>query len=217
MKGNSMKMSRRSAVIAGSIATLAVAGTLVAGPAIAKGRGHQNGFSTSNSQSANGNVIGRMGGMGMMESGTVGGPMGERGRGHGMGDMDGDHRLGMPEGIARGRMLHGEGVIASTDANGATTYITVRHQDGKVTAASDTSITVKSDDGYTKEWPISSTTKIVRNGAVAKGSAFVVGDVVEVRGTVSSSGVVTTDEIHNHAPRVAPTPVATTSTTGGNA
>ena len=201
-----MKMSRRTAVVAGSIATLAVAGTLVAGPAFAKGHGNRTN-QMSNSQGASGNVIGRMGGMGMSDSATVGGMMG--GRGHGMRDMDGDH--GMPNGVARGQMLHSEGVVAKTDSAGAVTYVTVREQNGKVTAASDSSITVKSDDGYTATWPISTTTIINRNGAVAKGSAFVAGDVVEVRGTVSSAGVVTTDSIHNHAPRIAPTPVVTPS------
>ena len=204
-----MKMSRRTAVIAGSIATLAVAGTLVAGPAFAKGHGNRNNPFTQ-SQGASDKIVGRMGGMGMgmgmPDSSTVVGRMG--GRGHGM-DMDGDH--GMPNGIARGRMLHSEGVVAQTDAAGTVTYVTVRQQDGKVTAASDTSITVKSDDGYTATWPIDANTKIVRNGAVAKGSAFVAGDIVEVRGTVSAAGVVTTSDIHNHAPRLAPTPVVTSS------
>lgn len=213
-----MKMSRRTAVIAGSIATLAVAGTLVAGPAFAKGHGNRNNqFSQSQGApgtSTSGNAIGRVGGMGMHETSTVGGMMG--GRGHGM-DMDRDH--GMSNGIARGRMLHSEGVVAQTDAAGAVTYVTVRQQDGKVTAASDTSITVKSDDGYTATWPIDANTKIVRNGAVVKGSAFVSGDIVEVRGIVSAAGVVTTNDIHNHAPRVAPTPVATASasTSGASA
>lgn len=39
MKGTFMKMSRRTAAIAGSIAALAVTGTLIAGPAIAHDRG----------------------------------------------------------------------------------------------------------------------------------------------------------------------------------
>lgn len=196
-----MKMSRRSAALAGSIATLAMAGTLVAGPAIAKGRSHQIGNTNSNSQSVNGNVVGSVGGMNGMGGG--------RGHGHGMGGKDGDHGMG----IGRGRMLHSEGVVASTDAAGATTYVTVRHQTGKVTAASDASITVKSDDGYTKEWPISATTKLIRNGAIAKGSAFVVGDVVEAHGTVSAAGVVTTADVHTEQPRLAPTPLVTGSAT----
>lgn len=209
-----MKMSRRTAAIAGSIATLAVAGTLIAGPAFAKGHGNRNN-QISNSQGANGNVVGRLGGpMGMSDNDGDGGMMGGRGHGHGMGDMDGDR--GMPNGMARGAMLHSEGVVARTDS-GTVTYVTVRQQHGKVTAASDTSITIKSDDGYTATWPISATTKVIRNGAVAKGSAFVAGDVIEARGTVSSAGVVTTDDIHNHAPRVAPTPVVSPSASASGA
>lgn len=190
-----MKMSRRTAAIAGSIATLAVAGTLIAGPAFAKGKPVRNNQS-SNSQ----NAVGRMGDM-----------MGGHGR---MGDMDGDH--GMPMGIARGQMLHSEGVIARTDNTGTITYVTVRQQHGKVTAASDTSVTVKSDDGYTTTWPVSASTRVVRAGAVAKASAFVVGDVVEARGTVGAAGV-TTDDIHDHAPRVRPLPAPAPTTSGSNA
>lgn len=195
-----MKMSRRTAAIVGSIATLAVAGTLVAGPAFAKGKPVHNN-QVSNSQ----NVVGRMGDM-----------MGGHGR---MGDMDGDHRMPAPMGVARGQMLHSEGVIAKTDSTGAVTYVTVRQQSGKVTAATDTSVTVKSDDGYTATWPVSTTTRVIRAGAVVKASAFVVGDVVEVRGTVSAAGVVTTDDIHDHAPRgaYAPVPTPAPTTSGSNA
>lgn len=175
-----MKMSRRSAIVAGSIATLAVAGTLVAGPAIAKG--------------------GRPDGRSHMSANAVGSV--ESGRGHHMGDQ----RRGMGDmmGVARGRMLHSEGVIASKDSAGATTYTTVRSQEGKITASSDTSITVKSDDGYTATWPLTATTKISRNGVAAKGSEFVVGDVVDVRGSVATGGAVTTVDVHTEGPRFKP-------------
>ena len=206
-----MKMSRRSAVIAGSIATLAVAGTLVAGPAIARGGAHQNGFPTSNAQGPNGNVVGRVGGMGMMDADGRG-MMG--GHGHGMGDMDGDH--GMPNGVARGRMLHNEGVIATSDATGKVTYVTVRQQSGKVVSATDSTMVVKSDDGVEWSWTISPTARIDRNGAAVKASAFVKDDVVELHGTVAS-GVATAIDIHNHAARPVPAPTATASTTGSNA
>lgn len=206
MKGISMKMSRRTAVAAGSIATLAVTGALIAGPAFAKG-GH----------GPRGNAIGQV--VGMSDSSTAGGPMGRRGHGRGH-DMDGNHGMRGDRGMGLGRMLHVEGVVAKTDAAGAVTYVTVRHQEGKVTAASDTSITVKSDDGYTATWPISATTRVIRGGAVAKGSVFVVGDVVEVRGTVTG-GTVTTDDIHDHAAGkgmgLVPAPTPSASTSGANA
>jgi hypothetical protein len=103
---------------------------------------------------------------------------------------------GMPDGGHHdlgfgGPMLHGEGVAASTDASGTVTYITVRNQMGKVTAASDTAITVKSDDGYTKTWAISSSTVVVKDRATVKASAFAVGDVVMVSGTVDGDTVTT--------------------------
>ena len=103
---------------------------------------------------------------------------------------------GMPDGGHHGLgfggpMLHSEGVAASTDSSGTVTYITVRNQMGKVTAASDTAITVKSDDGYTRSWAISASTVVVKDGATVKASTFAVGDIVMVSGTVDGDSVTT--------------------------
>jgi len=99
----------------------------------------------------------------------------------------GHHRLGFG-----GPLLHSEGVAASTDASGNLTYVTVRNQTGKVTAASDSSISIKSDDGYTKTWAISSTTMVSKDGTTVKGSAFAIGDVAMVSGTVDGDAVTAT-------------------------
>jgi hypothetical protein len=187
-----MKITRRSAIIAGTIATVAVAGALIAGPASAFGRSGSASGGTSTFQS-----FGMMGGRGgdMMggfdadgdgrpDSSTAGGPMM---RGRGFGPM-----------LGRGGMLHSEGVIARLDATGKATYVTVRMQQGKVTSATDATIVVTSDDGYVGTWPITSTTKLYRNGAVVKGSAFAVGDIVMAAGTVAG-GTVTTNIVNDFA------------------
>jgi hypothetical protein len=98
--------------------------------------------------------------------------------------LPGRHGLGGP-------MLHSEGVAASTDSSGNLTYITLRLQTGKVTAASDTSITVRSDDGYTRIWAITEATVVSKDGATVKGSALAAGDVVMVSGTVDGDVVTT--------------------------
>lgn len=105
------------------------------------------------------------------------------GRGFG-GEMHGNNGVGP--------MLHSEGVAASTDSNGNVTYVTVREQSGKVTASSDSSITVKSDDGYSKTWAIDSATIVTKDGSTVKASSFAVGDVVRVSGTVDGDAVTTT-------------------------
>lgn len=187
-----MKITRRSAVIAGTIATVAVAGALIAGPASAFGRTGSASSGTSSTQPF-GMMGGRGGGMmggfdadgdGRPDSATVGGPMM---RGHGFAPM-----------MGRGGMLHSEGVIARLDATGKATYVTVRMQQGKVTSATDSTIVVTSADGYVGSWPITSVTRLYRNGTVVKGSAFVVGDVVMAEGTVAG-GTVTTNIVGNFA------------------
>ncbi|MFI7706856.1 hypothetical protein [Nonomuraea sp. NPDC049480] len=67
-----------------------------------------------------------------------------RGRGHGMG-------LGGPA-------LHGEFVVPDGDGK----YVTVATQYGDVTAVDQDSITVKSEDGYTKEYAVNGDTRINR-------------------------------------------------------
>lgn len=149
-----MKLHLKSAAIGGSVAAVAVAGALIAGPVLADDSSTTPGIS----------------------SGTE-----ARGfAGHGM------------RGGPGGPMLHSEGVVAQSDTSGNTTYVTVRMQSGTITAASDTAITVKSDDGYTRTWTIASTTVVLKDGSAVKGSAFAVGDTVVAHGSVDGDTVTTT-------------------------
>lgn len=147
-----MKLHLKSAAIGGSVAAVAVAGALIAGPVFA-------------------------------DDTTTGTGTGTEARGF-------DHH-GMRGGPG-GPMLHSEGVVAQTDSSGNTTYVTVRMQSGAVTAASDTAISVKSDDGYTRTWSIGSTTVVMKDGSTVKASGLAVGDTVVVHGTVDGDAVTTT-------------------------
>ena len=92
-------------------------------------------------------------------------------------------------------MLHSEGVIE--DADGA--FVTVRMQEGDVTAVSATSLTVKSADGYVSTYSITDETIVERDGEDA---APQVGDTVHVRGTVTGS-TATADIVHALSPEKA--------------
>ena len=188
MKGNSMKMSRRTAAVAGSIATLAVAGTLIAGPAIA----HDNG--------------GRGKGPGMSMMGGKGGHM------DGMRGHKGGPRGGMLYGdiTVRQRNVDANGTVTYT-------YVKQRTQIGTVSAATDAAVTIKSADGYTLAWNIAATTKVYRNGVEVKGSAFVVGEDAHAVGTIAADGTVTTLSIMSRTPRAPKTTTPGTSTSGANA
>lgn len=97
--------------------------------------------------------------------GTGGGPSG------GMG--------GGPGGGLTSEALHGEYVVS--DGSGG--YTTELLQNGEVTAVSDTSITAKSEDGYTKTYTIDSDT-VVGNGSTDL-SSIETGDDVTIVATVS--------------------------------
>lgn len=187
-----MRITRRSAVIGASAIALATAGALVAGPAFARDVHRARGtFQTVDSSTAT------MPGFGNHD----GFPGRGLGRGHGRGHG--------PEMGAFGPMLHSTGVIQRTES-GTATYVTVSQQNGKVTAASDTALTVQSADGVSWTWTLTSSTKIVRNGAKATGSAFQVGDLVVIVGTGSGSGSTATF-VMSHAPR----PAAPSGSTAG--
>ncbi|MFM1966422.1 MAG: hypothetical protein RL134_2147 [Actinomycetota bacterium] len=94
-----------------------------------------------------------------------------------------------------GHMLHSEGVVEQADG----TYITVRMQEGEVTAVSATSLTVKSADGYTSTYVINSDTELERDRAE---DAPKVGDTVHVRATVTGS-TATADDVHALSPEQA--------------
>ncbi|MEU4514886.1 hypothetical protein AB0G05_35760 [Nonomuraea wenchangensis] len=65
------------------------------------------------------------------------------------------HRAGLG-----GPALHGEYVVRGEDGG----YVTIATQYGDVTAADQDSVTVKSEDGYTKEYALTSGTRIDRGG-----------------------------------------------------
>jgi hypothetical protein len=87
---------------------------------------------------------------------------------------------GGPGGTAGGGALHSESVVS--DGNGG--YTTVRTQTGEVTAVSDASITVKSDDGYSSTYAITADTQT--SGDLATGTT------VSVRATVSGDDATAT-------------------------
>jgi hypothetical protein len=117
--------------------------------------------------------------------------------GLGGGDKDGDHdgpgdRQGPPGGSGRdghgprggfGAALHGTFVVPDKDGTG---YQTVQMQHGVVTAVSATSISVKSEDGFTATYVVDADTKVNRDGAIA--DITVDADVL-VQGLVDGSTV----------------------------
>jgi hypothetical protein len=98
------------------------------------------------------------------QGGGPGGQSGQGGPGGGAGLMD---------------ALHGEYVVSDGNGN----YTTELLQNGDVTAISDSSVTVKSDDGYTHTYTIDSDT-VVGNGS-AELSSIATGDEVTVIATES--------------------------------
>lgn len=102
---------------------------------------------------------------------TSQGPGGQGGMGGGPGGQNGQSGGG---GMGLMNALHGEFVVS--DSSG--TYTTELLQNGDVTAITDTSVTVKSDDGYTKTYTIESSTDV---------SDIATGDEVTVIATESGS------------------------------
>ena len=95
------------------------------------------------------------------------------------GGTGGPGGMGGPGGGLMSEALHGEYVVS--DGNGG--YTTELLQNGEVTAVSDTSITAKSEDGYTKTYTIDSDT-VVGNGS-ADLSSIETGDEVTIVASVS--------------------------------
>ena len=175
----SFGISRRGAIIAGSITSLAVAGALVAGPAMAREARHWPTNPSASSTAGNTALQGPLG------------PMGGRGGR----DLGRPGELGDPR--AGGPMLHSEGVVAkTTTTNGTTTttYVTVVQQHGSVTAVTSTTVTVKSLDGYTATWTI----------PAGNTTTFAVGDEVHADGTKATDGTVTTTVLMKHMAHTAP-------------
>lgn len=118
-------------------------------------------------------------------------PDGPHGDHHGMGGPGG------PEG-PRGDVLHGEMVVEEEDG----TIVTLRMQEGEVTAASPTSISVRSTDGFTSTYVITADTEQERDRDEAASAE--VGDTVHVRATVDGA-TATADDIHALSPEAAAT------------
>jgi hypothetical protein len=101
---------------------------------------------------------------------------------------------GAPSGTAAGRragmlrsVLHGELTVAGTDGTKV-----VDLQRGKLTAASATSITVASSDGFTASYAVNATTVVRKARQTVPASALAVGDEVLVRATGGHATVVRT-------------------------
>jgi hypothetical protein len=77
-------------------------------------------------------------------------------QGDGNGPRGGGHWMGPRGGLGQGRMLHGEMVVEK--AGGGTVTILVQH--GSVTAKTAAGVTVKSTDGFTVTWKVTSATEI---------------------------------------------------------
>jgi len=108
---------------------------------------------------------------------TAQGPGGQGGMGGGPGGQSGQGGMGGGAGLMDA--LHGEYVVSDGNGN----YTTELLQNGDVTAISDSSVTVKSDDGYTHTYTIDSDT-VVGNGS-AELSSIATGDEVTVIATES--------------------------------
>ena len=98
----------------------------------------------------------------------------QRGRGPGNGRGLG---LGRVKGPAGGRVTHGEFVVRTKSG-----FTTAFVQQGEVTAASATSVTVESADGYTKTYTVSGDTKLTPKRAEGAAAAAV-GSRARVIGT----------------------------------
>jgi hypothetical protein len=92
-----------------------------------------------------------------------------------------------PGGIGPGPVLHGEYVVPKSGGG----YQTMDVQQGEVTAVSTTSITVKSDDGFSKTYAVNDKSLVTadRDGI----GAVKVGDRVSVQATVDGGTATVTD------------------------
>lgn len=114
----------------------------------------------------------------------------------------------LPRGIA-GPGIHGEFTVKNKDGS----YTTLVSQRGTVQSVSDSSISVKSDDGFTQSYAITSSTTIARFPAAGTGTQgrrpslqtikatdLKAGDTVAVSGTKSGTAVTATHIIWGTLP-----------------
>jgi hypothetical protein len=122
---------------------------------------------------------------------TQQGPGGQGGPGGGFGNGGPGGQGGFPGGGATGTglagALHGTFVTRSDGA-----YVTRVMQTGSVTAAGSTSITVRSADGYTKSYTLSSSTSV--NGGQAQASSIATGNTVTVVATEAGAATSVLDQ-----------------------
>ena len=101
-----------------------------------------------------------------------------RGHGHGHGGLFGGKLFGLG-GFGRFGGLHGEFTMRKPDGNG---FQTVAVQTGEVTAVSPSSVTVKSEDGFSRTYSVDENT-VVGSGRDGIGSVKT-GDTVRIAGVV---------------------------------
>jgi hypothetical protein len=82
-----------------------------------------------------------------------------------------------PDGHGMSNILHGEGVIKTKDG---TQPVAMQH--GTVTAVSDSSITLKSSDGYTKTWSLAPTVHVVEHRTALQPAPVKIGTDLAVAG-----------------------------------
>jgi hypothetical protein len=105
-------------------------------------------------------------------------PFGRGGHGHGHGGLFGGKLFGLG-GFGRFGGLHGEFTVRKPDGNG---FRTVAVQTGEVTAVSPSSITVKSEDGFSRTYSVDENT-VVGSGRDGIGTVKT-GDTVRIAGVV---------------------------------
>lgn len=129
---------------------------------IAGGAGAAVWAATSANAGTNGNALGAQGGLGQGPGGQTGQNGAQNGAQNGQGFGAGGGRNlgagGLGVGML-GQVLHGEFVVVQDNAT-----VTMLEQTGSVTAVSGQSVTVKSTDGFTQTYAISSSTQIGSRG-----------------------------------------------------
>lgn len=100
-------------------------------------------------------------------------------------------RRGAAAHALRKRGLHGELVVKGADG----AYVTVLTQRGAVAAVDADSVTLKSEDGYTREYAVTPDTKLRKDGAAAEIADLEVGDQAAVV-AVKSGDTATARRIH---------------------
>jgi hypothetical protein len=96
------------------------------------------------------------------------------------GDRVGPHRARV---FLRRNVLHGEAVVQTKDG-----VKTIAVQRGTVTAITDTSITVKSTDGFTQTWTFGKPINVIEHRTTVQPSSVKVGTTIGVAGPKENGG-----------------------------